>query len=202
MLDITNVFMGSELITPSNCTFLEANTVNGLPFDDNTFDFVFQRFNVGCFKQTEWPVVLREIVRVAKPGGYIESIEAKYPIEAGPAMRTYTNLADNLYTLRDMNLMIVADPNLYIEANITDLVSSTFSLPLSWGPDPAFAEICTNNWVSAVKSSRPHITVSLGLSEDEFDEISKRMEEELATPNDYRPFIPIYSNYGRKAVHN
>ena len=73
--DITNVFMASEPRAPSNCTFLEADTLKGLPFDDNTFDFVFQRLNVTCFKQTEWPVVLREMVRVAKPGGYIESSE-------------------------------------------------------------------------------------------------------------------------------
>jgi len=200
--DITNVFMASELITPSNCTFLEANTLKGLPFDDNTFDFVFQRYNVACFKIAEYPVAFREIVRVAKPGSYIESMEGSYPTETGPALTTFVDWLKNLYMLRDMNLMISADPNLYIEAGFTDLVSSNFQWCLGWGPDPAFAEICTNNYFSGLKNTRPQVTTALGLSEDEFDEVIKRIEEELTTPNDYRPFVPLYNNYGRKALQN
>jgi len=190
------VFTASETITPSNCTFFEANTLKGLPFDDNTFDFVFQRFNSVCFKELEWPVVLREMVRVAKPGGYIESIEAGYPTEAGPALTTYTDWFQTLLLLRGMNIDILADPNLYIKAGFTDLVSSNFQYRLGWGPDPAFAKICASNW------ARPQMTVSLGLSEDEFDEVCKRVEEELTESNEYCPFIPLCNNYGRKALQN
>lgn len=45
-------FTGIDIVTdilpktgyPENCTFLRANTLKGLPFEDNTFDFVFQRY--------------------------------------------------------------------------------------------------------------------------------------------------------------
>jgi len=198
--DVTNVFMASESRTPSNCSFLEANTLKGLPFDDNTFDFVFQRFSTTCFKQNEWPIVLRELMRVAKPGGYIESFEGSCAIEAGPAVTTYTNWAKDLFRIRNLNLEIFADPNLYIEAGFTDLVSTTFQWRLGWGPDPALAKICANVWVTGAKNTRGHITASLGISEDEFDEAVNRAEEEVTTPNDYSPFLPLYNNYGKKAL--
>lgn len=30
---------------PVNCSFVKANTLDGLPFADGTFDFVFQRYD-------------------------------------------------------------------------------------------------------------------------------------------------------------
>jgi len=55
-----------------------------------------------------------------------------------------------------------------------------------------------NNYITAIKSTRPHVTTALGLSDEEFNEVSKRLEEELTTPNDYHPIIPLFNNYGRK----
>lgn len=68
--DIADVFAFPN--APANCTFQVADTLKGLPFPDNTFDFVFQRFHELCFRKKEWPIVLEELKRVTKPGGWIE----------------------------------------------------------------------------------------------------------------------------------
>ncbi|RUS17424.1 S-adenosyl-L-methionine-dependent methyltransferase [Endogone sp. FLAS-F59071] len=73
--DITNVFLATAAKSPPNLKFLEADTLAGLPFEDNTFDYVFQRLQVGSFSMNAWPGVLRELLRVAKPGSYIELCE-------------------------------------------------------------------------------------------------------------------------------
>ncbi|RUS29989.1 hypothetical protein BC938DRAFT_479985 [Jimgerdemannia flammicorona] len=89
--DITNVFADFMANAPPNCTFLEADTAKGLPFDDNTFDFVFERANMTCFSNAVWPAVLRELIRVTKPGGYIELVEGCLPKNAGPALTQHVD---------------------------------------------------------------------------------------------------------------
>lgn len=98
--DIKEVFPGPEAELPTNCTFLKADTLS-LPFEDGTFDYVFQRyvrvmsiflvifFSVlkgtclmySCrllgtfFTLEEWATAIQELVRVTKPGGWIELVE-------------------------------------------------------------------------------------------------------------------------------
>ncbi|CAG8440015.1 7232_t:CDS:2 [Dentiscutata heterogama] len=60
---------------PENVTFIQTNALEGLPFEDNTFDYVFQRFlNVG-YPRDKWVFIINELVRVLKPGGYLEMME-------------------------------------------------------------------------------------------------------------------------------
>src|SRR5215469_694405 len=69
IIDIFNIW-GTKI--PQNCTFVQADTLKGLPFEDDEFDFVFQRAQMACFTDEMWPKVLQELLRVTRPGGYIE----------------------------------------------------------------------------------------------------------------------------------
>ena len=63
-------------VTPHNAAFLQCNVVNGLPFPDNCFDFVRQGFLVICMDWQIWKeIVLKELIRITKPGGYIEIMD-------------------------------------------------------------------------------------------------------------------------------
>ncbi|CAG8632726.1 4623_t:CDS:2 [Funneliformis mosseae] len=59
-------------IKPKNFTFFQADITDGLPFADETFDFVFQRFLVGSIPKEKWFSVIKELTRMLKPGGYLE----------------------------------------------------------------------------------------------------------------------------------
>ncbi|CAG8649167.1 3755_t:CDS:2 [Racocetra fulgida] len=59
-------------IKPKNFDFVKSNVEEGLPFDDNNFDFVFQRLLVIGITKEKWPYVVNELVRVLKPGGFLE----------------------------------------------------------------------------------------------------------------------------------
>ena len=59
-------------IKPDNFTFVQANIFDGLPFEDDTFDFVFQRLLVASIPKDKWPLIINELTRVLKPGGYLE----------------------------------------------------------------------------------------------------------------------------------
>ncbi|CAG8514636.1 57_t:CDS:2, partial [Acaulospora colombiana] len=74
-------------IKPKNVEFEIANILNRLPYEDGTFDFVFMRSMSLTFTTQEWEeVVISELIRVLKPGGWIEIMESD-PLwfGAGPA---------------------------------------------------------------------------------------------------------------------
>ncbi|CAI2185370.1 17066_t:CDS:2, partial [Funneliformis geosporum] len=70
-VDISPIFP-SELKKPENATFLQ-NMLDGLPFEDDTFDFVYQRFLASAISEEQWKdEVIYELYRVTKPGGWVE----------------------------------------------------------------------------------------------------------------------------------
>ncbi|KAI8391166.1 S-adenosyl-L-methionine-dependent methyltransferase [Radiomyces spectabilis] len=65
----------------SNSHFLVGNVLTGLPFPDNTFDFVQMRLLVAAIRVEEWPSAMKELMRVTKPGGLIQSIEIDLKVD-------------------------------------------------------------------------------------------------------------------------
>ena len=59
-------------IKPQNVSFVQSNVLTGLPFQDDTFDFIHMRFMLFAFTLKNWELAIKELVRVCKPGGYIE----------------------------------------------------------------------------------------------------------------------------------
>jgi SAM-dependent methyltransferase len=77
--------LGQGLDTrPPNYTFAIGNVLEGLPFPDNTFDFVHQRLLITAIPRDRWPDVIRELARVARPGGWVELAECGVPERGGP----------------------------------------------------------------------------------------------------------------------
>ncbi len=79
---------------PSGYSFVKGNLLAGLPFGDDRFDFVHQRFLVAGLPLPSWPAVAMELVRTARPGGWVELVEARLVLEpAGPATDRLLRLA-------------------------------------------------------------------------------------------------------------
>ncbi|KAI9279163.1 S-adenosyl-L-methionine-dependent methyltransferase [Sporodiniella umbellata] len=51
------------------------DVVKGLPYADNSFDFVHMRSLMAVLKEKEWPVAIKELLRVTKPNGMIQLSE-------------------------------------------------------------------------------------------------------------------------------
>ena len=62
-------------IKPKNVHFVQGNILDGLPFPDNSFDYVHQRLLILGIPSDKWQSVVNDIVRVLKPGGYLEVFE-------------------------------------------------------------------------------------------------------------------------------
>lgn len=70
---------------PDNYIYVKGNVLDGLPFPDDAFDFVHQRLLVAAIPEARWQDVVTELLRVTKPGGWVELLEA-IPTQGGPGM--------------------------------------------------------------------------------------------------------------------
>lgn len=72
-IDVYDIFPRN--IRPANVHFQSCDALEGLPFPDNTFDLVNMRMLYVALKKDEWSLMFKEIYRVLKPGGFLQSCE-------------------------------------------------------------------------------------------------------------------------------
>lgn len=69
----------------ANISFVAGDLLRPLPFPDGAFDFVHMRCMFADLPASRWPELLCELVRVTRPGGWIECIEPAEAVhDAGP----------------------------------------------------------------------------------------------------------------------
>lgn len=66
---------GTGMEKPANYLFKQGNALGTFPFAENSFDFVHMRLMLMSIPAFKWSDVLNEIVRVARPGAWIEFVE-------------------------------------------------------------------------------------------------------------------------------
>lgn len=71
---------------PDRYRLVRGNVLQGLPFQSDQFDFVHQRLLVAGVPLAAWPALVADLVRVARPGAWIELVEGRWGFEdMGPA---------------------------------------------------------------------------------------------------------------------
>jgi SAM-dependent methyltransferase len=82
---------------PPRYRYVRGNVLDGLPFAVDRFDFVHQRLLVSGVPAAVWPGLVADLVRVTRPGGWVELIEVPFEIErAGPAAQRLVVLTREL----------------------------------------------------------------------------------------------------------
>lgn len=86
ILGVDIAFTSLPHILPDTCLFCQADILHGLPFPSHQFDYTHQRLLVFAIPAPRWPEVVRELVRVTRPQGWIELLEAGTTVQnGGPA---------------------------------------------------------------------------------------------------------------------
>ena len=67
-------------------TFTPGNVLEGLPFPDAAFDYTHMRLMFLAIPADRWEFVARELIRVTRPGGWVEMVEAGPEEHGGPAL--------------------------------------------------------------------------------------------------------------------
>ncbi|CAG8536881.1 10678_t:CDS:2 [Ambispora leptoticha] len=81
-IDISPILPTENL--PPNVKFIQYNVLDGIPCEDSSFDLVHQKFLVGAYTESQWEEkVIPEIIRLARPDGWIELLEGDIIISNG-----------------------------------------------------------------------------------------------------------------------
>ncbi|RUS21717.1 LOW QUALITY PROTEIN: S-adenosyl-L-methionine-dependent methyltransferase [Endogone sp. FLAS-F59071] len=193
-VDFSNIFPSPDEI-PSNASFIEGNTLNRLPFADDTFDYVYQRyghifilsvnevatFNIDkIFIQIHADVLyakavaLRELARVAKPGGWVEMFEMdtkelERPPENLMSIWTVLNkCATEAFGLDPHYVWQIA--NMLKENGFEDVELDYISIPLGWGG--RIGELNARNLLTAWLAIGPKVAPVLNIGIKEYTELA------------------------------
>ncbi|MBX5459331.1 MAG: methyltransferase domain-containing protein [Thermogemmatispora sp.] len=126
---------------PPNYRFVQGDVLQGLPFANDSFDFVHQRLLTGAIPLTAWPGVVQELARVTAPGGWVELLEVGTALQdympSGPATQEFNRLAAQLAALRglDVESIVLRSLARYLEgAGLINIHYQPLDVPLGeWG---------------------------------------------------------------------
>ncbi|RIA79557.1 S-adenosyl-L-methionine-dependent methyltransferase [Glomus cerebriforme] len=173
-------------IKPGNLNFCEADILNGLPFPDNEFDFVHQEIMALIIKADQWNFVISEIVRVTKPGGFIELVEYIAPNNNGPILSKVYQTHYDLCLKRgvDTNLIPKLDTIMKSHNDITEVNrdEKTFII----GPNGGRVGITILDIIISFITSEiatEDISSQEGINKEEHKNRFKNLKEESKTTN-------------------
>ncbi|CAI2169412.1 16098_t:CDS:2 [Funneliformis geosporum] len=181
-LDIMPVYPSE--IKPKNLEFIESDIFKGLPFPDNVFDFVHQGSMLFAVKADQWNFVISELVRVTKPGGFIELVEFTGSQNNGPILTKLHDTYHDSCSQRgvDLSLSCHLDKILESQVNITKVHKDTKSFLM--GPNGGKLGMVMQDVFliyHASKASIEHLSLKQGISNEEvksmLNDIVKELEE-------------------------
>ncbi|RIB28652.1 S-adenosyl-L-methionine-dependent methyltransferase [Gigaspora rosea] len=179
-----------------NVNFSKINVVNdGLPFESNSFDFIHLRFLVQYLTEDDWDnKVLKELIRVLKPGGYLEIMEFDMIFYNSGFSATKLQTSTIEY-FKSKKISAVISPHLkkYLPKlpQFSEVLSEERSTPLgNWGGRlGSFAKVY---FILAFKHMKLVLPDYMKISGDEYDNIINRFDVECELNETYIKTCRIY----------
>ncbi|KAI7866636.1 hypothetical protein BDF14DRAFT_1727998 [Spinellus fusiger] len=168
-----------------------------VPFMDNTFDYIQQDLVSLAYSEKDWEKVLSELVRVTKPGGYIQLIEMDFFTHG--AGTKYNAWQDQLLRSNRNRHNINGRTALTLKeklknAGLTKIETKFVSIPIgSWGLDIGL--LWKENYKSFMRAATP---VLVELSEKPIDEFYKEWKEVFDELSEFRAFNNVHVAWGVK----
>ncbi|CAG8707395.1 1559_t:CDS:2, partial [Cetraspora pellucida] len=182
-------------IKPKNFVFVKANAEERLPFDDNTFDFVFQRYLTFGLTRERWPHVVNELVRVLKPGGFLELCEFSAGFDIGPVTKRFSDCEHNILEQQGSDFDSYQKLEEYCR-NQGQLENIKKEVKLCYYNSNSSVELnkaILDNLSFAYTSLKPILSKKLQVSDEEYDELTKMSEKEVVEFNTYYKIVRVYA---------
>src|SRR5579885_3625661 len=179
-----------------NCLLRIGNVVSGLPFPDDFFSFTHQRLLVAGITAENWPRAVRELVRVTRPGGWIELVEASRLVEgAGPATARMQELLETVSKTRGFDGEIIRHlGDLLQQAGLQHVEMQPIPIPVGdWAG--RVGQMMKRDLLSVVSALKGRYSALAGVSEAEFDQMMQAMAQEWEVS---RPACLFYAAFGKR----
>ncbi|CAG8520309.1 8468_t:CDS:2 [Ambispora gerdemannii] len=167
-IDINTNF--PTLIKPLNAHFIVGNVTEGLPWEDNYFDFVWIRYLCVGVKDADWQNLYLEVRRVLKPGGILEHHECDGLTEiSGPKLKNFQNHFEEAMISRGLNFRLACQLSERVtNAGFKDAQSSYISVAVG-KHGGKIGEIWATNLKAGTLSIKPLLAKLLKLTDNEYD---------------------------------
>ncbi|MBX5457674.1 MAG: methyltransferase domain-containing protein [Thermogemmatispora sp.] len=170
--------------TPSNYRFVRGDVLQGLPFEENTFDFVHQRLLLLAIPLAAWPGVVQELARVTAPGGWVELLETSISpndfVPCGPAMQQLLSWMGQLAALRGLDAegVVMRSLERYLtEAGLVNIQSYPLEGPMGdWGG--RLGSLVALDFKEGAKAVSGPIAARFGRSEQEVLAVIEQASQE------------------------
>lgn len=180
---------------PENYAFVQGNALERIPFPDNSFDFVHQRFLALAIPAARWPGVVAELLRITRPAGWVELVETEPPLGA-PAIDQLASWGIELTKRRDINMSLMARiGDLLRNGGATEVSSRTVAIGVG-KPNGRVGAMAAVDYLTALSAVRGPLAKMGVVNEASFDAMMARGRQEF----DQGVFNqPVYLAFGRKA---
>ncbi|CAG8449074.1 5448_t:CDS:2 [Funneliformis caledonium] len=187
-------------IKPENVQFKLGDVLEGLPFDDNTFDYVHQGHMVDVFTLDQWHFAITEIIRVCKPGGYVEFAEPELATNSGPIVSKFYDALVELSESRNVKIRmydnIIGILNSTISVQNVESKKEVISLGLKKGGYVGNEYLMIHNEFFLNVPMPETLSKFMGLSEREYLELYKRAKNEVESV--FSPDCEVYKIWCQK----
>jgi ubiquinone/menaquinone biosynthesis C-methylase UbiE len=181
--------------SPDNYAFIQGNILEGLPFADGAFDYTHMRLLLFAIPENRWPDVTRELLRVTKPGGWIEMVETGPQQNGGPAMDQIVEWVTNASMRRGVNPLLGPRIGDFLRsAGATNVATRAIALPVGayGGRVGRLAETDVIGVLTGVKG----LVAAQGIASPEaYDQAFQTARADL---NRYQCTLPFYIAYGQR----
>jgi SAM-dependent methyltransferase len=195
--------VGLDLVTgkpdaPPRYRYVRGNSLQGLPFSSDQFDFVHQRFMVTALPLASWQAAVADLVRVTRPGGWVELVDGPWEADQpGPAVKRILELGRPLLAALALDTTDAVYRSLdgYLRgAGLTNVVRREIALPIGlWGGD--VGSLMVTNLRSGVTRVCEVLQARGMLSADE---TRKLIQDALVEWETGHMAYPVAVAYGRK----
>lgn len=188
-----------------NATFHVMDVLEPLHFPDNSFDLVNARAMFGFMSRADWPKLVKECMRVLKPGGTLRLTEIEFGITNSPATEKLTGLflkalstTGRSFSPDGRHLGITPMLKYFMrEAGFEQLRSVPYLLDASFGSDDHGAQV--QNSAMAYRGLQPFLVNLHMINDEDFEETYQQSLNEMQA-EDFCSLWYFLTVLGRKPV--
>jgi ubiquinone/menaquinone biosynthesis C-methylase UbiE len=189
-----------------NTSFRLMNVLQPLDFPDNTFDFVNARLLFAFMPKMAWPTLVKECMRVLRPGGILRLTECERPLTNSRATQQWgelfmnaLHLAGTSFSVDGKQVGITLMLSGFLQAaGYQNIRHNSFAIDFSAGGD-ARGYIYENSQLGYLLASPFVLKMNPSINQEQLLQLSNQAMKDLDSEN-FRAIWYFLSAWGSKAV--
>jgi ubiquinone/menaquinone biosynthesis C-methylase UbiE len=170
-IDLIPPVAGSMINFPSTCKFITRNIIDGLPFTNQSFDFVHQRLLILSLALSYWPTAIQELVRITRSGGWVELVEVDLELHnPGPMGKLIGTWIKQITDEQGIDGAIGRKIESFLRmTNLTHVRARKVNIPIgSWGG--RFGTMLAKDFSTAMHSIKPLLVTNNNIKPEVVDQ--------------------------------